>query len=301
MSRGWLYDKKAAPTKPGFWTVTMKDNTTRCAPTLKSSHTLRFPLSFSRTNYYQQKPDWSTSYCFSYQHSKHSSIGLPWPIHLKVYLQAINFSDPKVCRINPIWPIESPYKSTAVGSNGYLQSASNPKDNLHLLDRTGNHESPNLSNYSPMKLPRLNFSRTSFPIFPLTRQHLPTPDLNKFRKFLQASMQIASSHWTRYVLCPIFCTHSLDYSSFIGFYFHGIAYASGRSASNLLTLFSADKDHLVRWSFPKLIHLGSGESLTQITSNHTRFAPIKTQPLNDHEPFVNLEFRPYSIKMRPSI
>ena len=82
----------------------------------------------------------------------------------------------------------------------------------------------------------------------------------------------SSGYWS-----PIFCTHPYGYNFTIRFYPYGLGTTAGQIVTIFFAVFPGDYDNLLRWPFPKIIHLGLRDQLDPLNT-----WTQKIQPTQEH-------------------
>ena len=83
----------------------------------------------------------------------------------------------------------------------------------------------------------------------------------------------ASGYWS-----PVFRTHLYDYNFIIRFHPYGIDATAGQFASLIFAFFPGDYDGLLRWPFPKAIHLSLRDQLDRLNAWTQTIQPTQESP-----------------------
>ena len=82
-----------------------------------------------------------------------------------------------------------------------------------------------------------------------------------------------TGYWSR-----VFRTHPYDYNFIIRFHPYGIDTTAGQFATIIFTFFPGDYDGLLRWPFPKAIHLSLRDQLDPLNAWTQRIQPTQEPP-----------------------
>ena len=98
---------------------------------------------------------------------------------------------------------------------------------------------------------------------------------------------------------PVYRTHPYGYNFFVQFYPYGLEAAAGNHASIIFALFPGDYDGLLKWPFPKTIHLSVRNQLDPQNTWTITFAPSERisfrRPTREPLPtLMNFNFFPHS-------